>query len=224
MIDIQKVAIKWAKKRFYYLQKVDIDFKYDTQHIDFESDAFWTDDITSGLPEFSVASIAKIYFDLKGTGNLSNQEIYNRISSVRKQIISSFAEPNDILDFIVKQLQEEFYHNPEIDFRIGDNGFTINHIRQIIDDVKERMNKEERYQFPDHIKQGVRNDEEIMKKANRAKLKKEAKDYGKLWIGALAMGATVFIASLTGSFIVLIVLGLIVGIILSSTLFKDIQG
>jgi hypothetical protein len=225
MINANEIAIKWAKKRFLYLQQVDSDFKFKTQYIDFDDRTFWSGEVIFGLPEYSVVNISMIYFDMKGNGDLSDREIFKIISSSRNQQIQSHNTPNGIVDFVALQLEAEFETDPELDFRIGYNGFTRIHILDIITDVKKQINID-REQLNDTCYDPSRSsgDENVYKAADKATFKKEAKDYGKTWLGAIIMGAAVLLGFATGSFVVLIVLGLLAGIILSNTLFKDIQG
>lgn len=224
-MDLKKVAVRLAKKRFKYLQQNDTDFLFETQHLDFDDENFWKHEIVQGLPEFSVAIIADNYFKLKNKNSFSDQEIFSQIADQRNQSIQiepKYSTPNDIVDFIVKQLKVEFSNDFNNNFRIGENGFTVNHIREIVNEVESEFSKEndERPKFEKAFNISSDDLERTNKKTKR---KKQAKDYGKLWLGALIMGGVVLISSLTGSVLVLLIFGLIAGIILSQTLFKDLD-
>lgn len=224
-MDLKKVAVRFAKKRFKYLQQNDTDFLFETQHLDFDDENFWKYEIVQGLPEFSVAIIADNYFKLKNKNSFSDQEIFSQIADQRNQSIQiepKYSTPNDTVDFIVKQLKVEFSNDFNNNFRIGENGFTVNHIREIVNEVESEFSKEndERPKFEKAFNISSDDLERTNKKTKR---KKQAKDYGKLWLGALIMGGVVLISSLTGSVLVLLIFGLIAGIILSQTLFKDLD-
>lgn len=224
-MDLKEIAVRFAKKRFKYLQQIDTEFLFETQHLDFDDENFWKHEIVQGLPEFSVALIAENYFNIKNRNHYSDQEIFNQIADQRNQSIRiepKYSTPNDIVDFIVKQLKVEFSNDFNNNFRIGENGFTVNHIREIVQKVESEFSKEndERPKFEKAFNISSDDLERTNKKTKR---KKQAKDYGKLWLGALIMGGVVIISGLTGSVLVLIIFGLIAGIILSQTLFKDLD-
>jgi len=224
-MDLKEIAVRFAKKRFKYLQQIDTDFLFETQHLDFDDENFWKDEIVQGLPEFSVALIADNYIKSKNKNSFSDQEIFSQIADQRNrsiQVEPEYSTPNDIVDFIVKQLKVEFSNDFNNNFRIGENGFTVNHIREIVYEVENKFTKEND-ERPKFEKAFNISSEDLEKTNKKTKRKKQAKDYGKLWLGALIMGGVVLISSLTGSVLVLLISGLIAGIILSQTLFKDLD-
>jgi hypothetical protein len=224
-MGLKELAVKFAKKRFRHLQQIDTDFLFETQHLDFDDENFWKHEIVQGLPEFSVALIAENYFNIKNRNHYSDQEIFSQIADQRNQSIQiepKYSTPNDLVDFIVKQLKVEFNNDFNNNFRIGENGFTVNHIREIVYNVESELSKEND-ERPKFEKAFNINSDDLERTNKKTKRKKQAKDYGKLWLGALIMGGVVLISGLTGSVLVLIIFGLITGIILSQTLFKDLD-
>jgi hypothetical protein len=224
-MGLKELAVKFAKKRFRHLQQIDTDFLFETQHLDFDDENFWKHEIVQGLPEFSVALIAENYFNIKNRNHYSDQEIFSQIADQRNQSIQiepKYSTPNDLVDFIVKQLKVEFNNDFNNNFRIGENGFTVNHIREIVYNVESELSKEND-ERPKFEKAFNINSDDLERTNKKTKRKKQAKDYGKLWLGALIMGGVVLISGLTGSVLVLIIFGLITGIILSQTLFKGLD-
>lgn len=226
-MDLKNIAIRFAKKRFLYLQQIDSDFLLETHHLDFDDHNFWKHEIVQGLPEFSVALIAENFFGFQNHNKYSDQEIFSQIANQRNQSIhqiSTYSTPTDIVDFIVKQLRVEFSNDFNSDFRIGENGFTVNHIREIVYEVESKFNKSNdgRSEF----KKAFNLSSDDLEKTNRnTQRKKAVKSYAKLWLFAIILGGVFIISGLTGSFLVVIISCLVtVAILANIPFFDDMDG